>query len=118
MSKSKFENISNKPIPEEKSAEEIKWNTFKIKKEKEEKEKEKHIELEELTEPIRLFRLKQGDEFFIPGSDRRYRISVKYGENRITAREKGTSNIIELNDGNLQVIHIYTEPKNEKEEHK
>ena len=133
MSKSKFENISNNPIPEEKSAEEIKkemldagsYETGGIySKEIYSKEQKEHIEL---REPKKLFELKQGDEFLIPGSDRRYRVSVKYKEDKITAREKGTSNIIELNDGNLEVIHVFYEesaeeviekPEEENEKHK
>ena len=96
MPKSKFENIPIDPISEKKSAEEIK---------KEEPEEKEHIEL---GDPKELFRLKQGDEFLIPGSDHQYRLSVKYRKDKITAREKGTSNIIELNNGDLNLIILFT----------
>ena len=104
MPESKFENIPISPTPEKKSAEEIK------KEEPEKKEQKEHIRSEELT---KLIKLKEGDEFLIPGSDCWYRVSVKYRENKITAREKGTSNIIELN-GDLEVIPIFSKDEKNK----
>ncbi len=118
--KSKFENIPIDPILGKKSEKEIKReeriNKAILTSQKEQKE---HIES---GNPTELFRLKQGDEFLIPGSDRQYRLLVKYKskkdniykEDKTTAREKGTSNIIELNDGNLIVTPILTKDKKHK----
>lgn len=92
MLNSKFEHILYNKNPKK---EEVKIN----KKEKLEKEKKEPKTL------VKLIRLKQGNHFLIPGSDIKYRLLVKYKHNKITAREIGTSNVIEL-DGETKIIPV------------
>lgn len=99
MAGSKFENIPIKPNIEQKSPNDS--------EQQEKQQKEKDIQLENR---VKLINLQIGDEFLIPGSDIRYRVSVKYAKNRITAREKGTVNVVEL-DGELEIIPLVIKNK-------
>ncbi|MDD3491737.1 MAG: hypothetical protein PHG13_02150 [Candidatus Pacebacteria bacterium] len=105
MFKSGFENIPEKRIAVNNSEQEAPINP----------EIDKISETEQqLENQINLINLNIGDEFLIPETDIEYKVLVKYAKDRITAREKGTPNIITFN-GELKVIPVSTK-KQEKPE--
>lgn len=54
----------------------------------------------------KLINLKIGDYFSIPESNSRYKILVKYSNERITAREEGTENIVTFK-GEQAIIPLF-----------